>query len=124
MLFKVDENLHPDVVVLLQQYGHEAVSVRGQGLRGASDHVIANVCKGEGRALLTLDLDFSDIRAYPPDQFHGLIVLRIANHGRPYVLRVVERFLVLLNREPLAGHLWIVEEHRVRIRGADTRDNP
>ena len=123
MLFKVDENLHPDVVVLLQQHGHDAVSVRGQDLRGASDHVIANVCQREGRALLTLDLDFSDIRAYPPDQFPGLIVLRIANHSRPYVLRVVERILSLFDREPLPGHLWIVEEHRVRIRSGDDRDS-
>jgi predicted nuclease of predicted toxin-antitoxin system len=124
MLFKVDENLHPDVVVLLQQRGHDAVSVSTQGLRGASDRVIADVCQRESRALVTLDLDFGDIRTYPPEQFSGLVVLRISNHSRPYVLRVVERMLSLLDREPLTGHLWIVEEHRVRIRHAEDRDNP
>jgi predicted nuclease of predicted toxin-antitoxin system len=124
MLFKVDENLHPEVVVILQQHGHDAVSVRAEGLRGASDRVIANVCQREGRALLTLDLDFGDIRAYPPEQFPGLVVLRIGNQSRPSVLRVVERMLSLLDREALLGHLWIVEEHRVRIRHAEDRDNP
>ena len=86
--------------------------------------MIATVCQRKGRALLTLDLDFGDIRAYPPDQFPGLIVLRIANHSRPYVLRIVEQMLSLIGREPLTGHLWIVEEHRVRIRHTEDRDNP
>jgi predicted nuclease of predicted toxin-antitoxin system len=122
MLFKVDENLHPEVIVLLQQRGHDAVSVRTQGLRGASDRVIADVCQREERALLTLDLDFGDIRAYPPEQFPGLVVLRMSNQSRPSVLRVVERMLALLDREPLLGHLWIVEEHRVRIRHAEDQD--
>jgi predicted nuclease of predicted toxin-antitoxin system len=76
------------------------------------------------RALLSLDLDFGDIRSYLPEQFPGLVVLRIGNHSRPYVLRIVEQILSLINREPLTGHLWIVEEHRVRIRHAEDRDNP
>lgn len=121
MLFKVDENLHPDVVALLRHRGHDAISVRDQGLRGQPDTRIAQICQQEGRALLTLDRDFGDIRAYPPDQFPGLIVLRIASHSRSYVLGVLTRVMNLLDQEPLAGHLWIVEDHRVRIRDAGDR---
>ena len=39
MLFKVDENLHPDVVVLLRPRGHDTESGRQQGLRGQPDAV-------------------------------------------------------------------------------------
>ena len=33
-------------------------------------------CRTEGRILITLDLDFSDIRAYPPGTYPGIWVLR------------------------------------------------
>ena len=34
-----------------------------------------------------------------------------------HVLQVFSQVLNLMDQEPLAGHLWIVEEHQVRIRG-------
>ena len=34
MLFKIDENLHPDVASVLREHGHDAVTVWDQGLRG------------------------------------------------------------------------------------------
>jgi predicted nuclease of predicted toxin-antitoxin system len=33
---------------------------------GAEDSAIALKAQGEGRVLITLDLDFANIRAYPP----------------------------------------------------------
>jgi hypothetical protein len=54
MLFKVDENLHSHVAVLLHQHNHDALTVDDQGLRGRGD--IADVCRHELRAILTLDL--------------------------------------------------------------------
>ena len=36
---------------------------------GRPDNDIASVCKREGRALITLDLDFGDIRRYPPADY-------------------------------------------------------
>lgn len=66
MRFKVDENLHEDVADWLRQQGHDALTVHDQGLRGSADAVIAEVCRLEGRAILTQDLDFSNIFAYPP----------------------------------------------------------
>jgi hypothetical protein len=31
-------------------------------------------------------------------------------------VRLTTQLLTLLEREPLIGHLWIVEDHQVRIR--------
>ncbi len=56
MQFKVDENLHPDVADLMRQHGHDAVTVYDQGLQGALDADVADVCRRESRALITLDL--------------------------------------------------------------------
>jgi len=38
---------------------------------------------------------------------------------KPYVLSVVSRLINILLKEPLHGHLWIVEEGRVRISGGE-----
>ncbi len=117
MDFKIDENLPVEVGDLLRQVGHNAVTVVEQHLEGASDSDIASVCQEEGRALITLDTDFADIRAYPPAQFLGLIVLRLHRQDKPHVLEVIKRLTPLLSSEPLEHLLWIVEETRVRIRG-------
>ena len=62
-------------------------------------------------------MDFADIRNYPPAEFPGLIVLRLRQQDKPCVLDVLTRLVQIIPREPLEGHLWIVEESRVRIRG-------
>jgi predicted nuclease of predicted toxin-antitoxin system len=117
MQFKVDENLHEDVAVLIQQHGHDALTVYDQGLRGHSDGEIAAVCRREARANITLDLDFSDIRDYPPQNYAGIVVLRLVDSSRKVVARILARVMPLFDSEPLTGHLWIVDEHHVRIRG-------
>ena len=88
MLFKVDENLHTDVADLLRKAGHDALTVFDQGLRGHADGEIALVCREEQRAIVTLDLDFfSDIREFPPEDYAGIIVLRLLDQSRPESLR-------------------------------------
>ncbi len=116
MAFKVDENLPVEVADLLRQVGYDAVTVFEQHLEGSPDSDIASVCQEEGRALITLDTGFADIRAYPPAQFPGLIVLRLHRQDKPHVLEVIERLIRLLSSEPLEHLLWIVEETRLRIR--------
>lgn len=120
MRFKVDENLHPDAAELLRQNGHDAFTIFEQSLRGRADAAIAAVCRNERRALVTLDLDFSDVRAYPPADYAGIVVLRLVDQSRPAVQRVLQRVVPLFATEPLVGHLWIVEEAQVRIRGVGT----
>jgi predicted nuclease of predicted toxin-antitoxin system len=117
MQFKMDENLHPDLAEFFRQHGHDAATVWDEGLRGASDSVILDKCSEEGRALLSFDLGFADIRIYPPDQYNGLIVLRLENQTRQKLMEIAPMVLDLLGKEPLAGYLWIVDEFRVRVRG-------
>jgi len=117
MEFKVDENLPIEIADSLHQAGYDAVTVFEQHLEGSPDSDIASACQAEGRALITLDIDFADIRAYPPAQFPGLIVLRLHRQDKPHVLGVIERLIPLLSSEPLEHLLWIVEETRLRIRG-------
>ena len=115
MRFKVDESLHVEVADLLRGQGHDALTVFDQGLRGRGDHDIADMCRSENRVLLSLDLDFSNILMYPPENYPGLIVLRLRKKSRATVRRVATRVINHLNKETLAGRLWVVDEHRIRI---------
>ena len=88
MRFKVDENLPIEVAEALRQAGHDAATVLEQHYGGSADARLAALCQRESRILVTLDMDFADIRAYPPAEFPGLVVLRLRIVS---LLRVVRR---------------------------------
>jgi len=115
--FKVDENLPAEVATLLQEAGYDALSVHDQDMVGSTDDKIADICQLEKRAIVTFDLDFADIRVYPPADYDGLIVLRLDRQDKLHVLAVFEHVVQKLREEELAGKLWIVNEHNLRIRG-------
>jgi len=62
--FKADENLPVEVAEMLRNLGHDALSVADQQMSGCTDVKLAAVCQAKQRAIITLDLDFSDIRTY------------------------------------------------------------
>lgn len=119
MQFKIDENLPIEIAELLTNAGYNAKTINEQQLQGARDPVLIDACKNENRVLVTLDTDFADIRAYPPQEFSGIIVLRGGSQAKQHVMKVFQRIIPLIQREPLDQHLWIVEETKVRIRGKD-----
>src|SRR5205085_812729 len=101
--FKIDENLPAEVLPLLTGDGHDAITVFDQQLNGSPDPDVAAACRREGRAIVTLALDFSDIRAYPPADYAGIIVLRLSRLDKRHVLLALTRLLPVLNQEPLPG---------------------
>jgi len=117
MKFKVDENLPIEVAQLIRKAGHDVFTVHQQDMVGAKDHVLAKVCQSENRAMVTLDTHFADIRTYPPENYSGLIVLRLTRQDQSHVLEVMGRAIKLFSSETLEGKLWIVDEKRVRVRG-------
>jgi predicted nuclease of predicted toxin-antitoxin system len=114
--FKVDENLPREAQALLLIAGHDAQTVHDERLVGNADETILQVCLNEGRVLITLDLDFSDIRQYPPSTHRGIWVLRPETQSIENTLSVLKGALALVGDERTSGRLWIVEPSRVRIR--------
>lgn len=116
MKFKIDENLSPSLSAIFEAAGHDAHSVVEQALGGQPDERVINVCNREQRALITLDLDFSNILIYPPGEHPGIVVFRLPDQAHVTLEAAVRRVVDLLPQERLAGTLWIVEERRIRIR--------
>jgi predicted nuclease of predicted toxin-antitoxin system len=119
MRWKLDENLPVELAHLLADQGWDCLTVPDQALAGRPDSDIAEVCRAEGRILVTLDIGFADIRSYPPERYPGILVLRLRSQAKPHVLEVAGRLLPTLQRESPKGQLWIVEDQRLRIRTVD-----
>lgn len=101
---------------MLRARGHDAVTVLEQQIGGAKDPNLAQLCRDERRALITLDTDFADIRAYPPADSPGIVVLRLARQDKRRILEILESVASRFDDVSLAGTLWIVEEGGIRIR--------
>ena len=116
MRCKIDENLPIEAADLLRTSGHECHTVFDERLAGERDARVYEQCRLENRVLLTLDLDFSDIRTYPPSESPGIVVLRPSAPDRDRILRLVRQVLLAFDRDAVAQSLWIAEENRIRIR--------
>ena len=116
MRVKLDENLPIQLKRLFMESGHDAVTVLDEGIGGATDSDVALICLTEERVLVTQDMDFADIRMYPPGEYPGIVVFRLTSRTRDDLLEVGARLIETLNRSIPRGQLWIVEDTRVRIR--------
>jgi predicted nuclease of predicted toxin-antitoxin system len=115
---KLDENVPVEAAELLRAAGWHCDTVHDEGLAGADDPRDAAACQAGGLVLFTLDLDFADIRAYPPKEYAGIVVFRPAEPSRRQVLDLVARVLPVFDAAWIDHQLWIVEPARVRVRGA------
>lgn len=116
MRAKLDENLPSEAADLLRAAGWDCDTVHQEGLAGAADGRVAAACQAEARVLLTLDLDFADIRAYPPSEYEGIVILRPAKASRRQVTALVARVIPVIAAEWVGRRLWIVEPGGIRVR--------
>lgn len=114
--FKLDENLPRDAEALLRNGGHDVRTVLDEQLGGNPDPRVFEASQAEDRILVTFDLDFSDIRVYPPASHAGIWVLRPHTQSIENTLALLKSALVVLEAESTRGRLWIIEPERVRIR--------
>ena len=114
--FKLDENLPRDAEALLREAGHDVHTVLAEYLGGNIDPRVFDASQAENRILVTFDLDFSDIRVYPPASHKGIWVLRPHTQSIDNTLALLRSALVVLGTEQTQERLWIIEPERVRIR--------
>jgi predicted nuclease of predicted toxin-antitoxin system len=114
--FKLDENMPASAGDVVRAAGHEASTVHEEGLAGAADEIITNVCKAEEMILLTLDLAFGSIVSYPPSSHPGIVVIRVAQASAPKVKAVVSELFSSADIEQLRGAVTIAEPGRLRLR--------
>ena len=117
--FKIDENLPLEVADLLSQFGYDVETVLSEGLEGSNDDILFQTCKTEKRIFITFDLDFSDIRAYPPGTHPGIIVIRLDDQSVGETLSTINKIIPAFKEETPDSKLWIVEKKKIRIRDTE-----
>ena len=91
--FKLDENLPRDAEALLRNDGHDVHTALDERLGGHPDGEVLDACVRETRILVTFDLDFADIRRYPPASHAGVWVLRPPTQSIGNTLDLLRRAL-------------------------------
>jgi predicted nuclease of predicted toxin-antitoxin system len=114
--FKVDENMPADLAIRLRSQGHDAIDAVAEGLGGEDDRSVLAAATAETPVLLTFDLDFADIRHYPPGSHAGIVVFRLQDQRWRTLEGPVNRMLAAGALERLEKGLAIVDETRVRYK--------
>jgi predicted nuclease of predicted toxin-antitoxin system len=116
--FKIDENLPDEFARILRSAGLDAESVAEERLSGSPDETVLDRSRTEQRALITLDLDFSNIYDYPPTGLPGIIVIRSKGQDKVTLISLLQRLIPVLRMRSAKNQLWIVESDRIRFREA------
>ena len=116
MKIKLDENLGSLGTSLLEADGHDVMTVVDQQLAGAEDARVYEVCRDEGRMLVTLDHDFGHTLRFPAEATAGIVVIECKGRLSPStILSRVRELAAMLRTRPNEKELWIVEPGRIRI---------
>jgi predicted nuclease of predicted toxin-antitoxin system len=115
MKIKLDENLGRRAQQPFRDHGHDTLTVADERLCSAADQTLIEACRREGRALVTLDLDFGNPLLFRPSEYAGIAVLRLPpKPSHTALLAVVQTLLGALAKGEISGKLWIVEPSRLR----------
>ncbi len=113
---KLDENLSRHLKVRLSSLGHDVTTAGDEGLLSQLDTRVAAAAAQEQRMLLTLDVEFGDLRKYPPGSHPGVILFRPKRLGPLVVNEFVEHFIRTADLANLGGCVVVVEPSRIRVR--------
>jgi predicted nuclease of predicted toxin-antitoxin system len=106
--FKLEENLDWRLAaVVAEGGGHDADTVKDEGMSGQADEAIFRACIAEGRVLITLDLDFANPLRFPQEQTAGVVVLRPPRPVLPPIEATLRSALATLRRSDLRGRLVV-----------------
>jgi len=115
MKIKLDENLPESLVERLASLGHDVDNVRMEGIAGQDDSVVWIAAQSEHRLLVTQDLDFSDVRKFPPGTHFGIMLVRLPVAGRLELTGRISEFFLQPEARDLVGCFVILSEHKFRI---------
>jgi hypothetical protein len=115
MKIKLDENLPSGLKPILDAFGHEVDTVPDEGLAGTSDSDVWRAAQGEGRFLITQDLDFSDIRKFAPGTHAGVLILRLRAPGAGALTRRVRDLFEIESVEDWRGGFVVATDRKLRL---------
>ena len=113
---KLDENLSQSHAEFLRQAGYMTDRATDQGMSGADDRTVWTRVSAEGRFFITLDLDFADVRQFPPGSHAGLLLVRPRSKSRNAVMEILQRVVREQPLSTLVGCFVVADPSHTRIR--------
>jgi predicted nuclease of predicted toxin-antitoxin system len=114
-----DENLS----ILSAQWATSTLAVdvldaRTAGLAGKTDQEVRGFAVETDRILVTLDADFGNLIRFSPAGTPGVVWLRPRPPTEANIRSILAKWLYKLSKIDLYGRLAVVEEDKLRVRGA------
>ncbi len=116
MKLKLDENLSRHLKPVLIGLGHDVMTAADENLLSHPDTEIAQAANEEQRMLMTLDIEFADLRKYPPGSHPGVILFRLLSLSPLSVNSFVTDFVRRTDLSKLASCVAVVDPVHVRVR--------
>lgn len=101
---------------LLRQEGHEVTTLRELGKADAEDEEVLGIATSLNALLITNDKDFGNVLKYPPEQYGGVIVLRITFENQKRVHEILLNMLKKYGREKLRKTLVVIDTKTYRMK--------
>ena len=116
MNIKLDENLGSlRVATWLRQAGHDVATVREQNLTSVPDEQLIDMCRREGRCLVTVDRGFGNRMRFNPPDYAGIVVIRLPSRPSFEDWReAIEALISGLEVAEVEGKLWIIQSGRIQ----------
>ena len=119
MKLKLDENLSRHLKPVLSALGHDARTAADEGLLSRPDSEIARAARDENRILLTLDVEFADLRKYPPGSHPGVILFWPFSLSPVSVNQFIADFIQHTDLDTLASCVAVVDPVHTRVRSPE-----
>jgi len=114
--FLADECTFAPTVEFLRNEGWDVTTIKEIGLRGARDSEVLHKAQEMRAVLITRDMDFGDIRSFPPSAYCGIVVLKMAYRTLDEVHAVLRKMLREVKEDEFVGTLFIVDRYKWRKR--------
>lgn len=107
-------------MTVIEDHGHIAEHANDLGLGAAEDAALSARARATEAILVTRDLEFADVRRYPPREHAGIVVVRVPDDwGASRIAALLGAFLDMTGLvEQIPGHLVILDPGQARFRPA------
>jgi predicted nuclease of predicted toxin-antitoxin system len=119
MKIKLDENISRHLKPDLEKIGFDVETAADEKLLSQPDTFIARACRQENRMLFTLDVEFADLRKYPPGSHPGIILFRPPSLGPVSINTFILDFVKRTDLQKLSQAVAVADGKKVRVRYAE-----
>lgn len=116
MKIKLDENLGSlRIVTWLRIAGHDVTTVKEQDLTSTPDSQLIQICRTEGRCLVTCDRGFGNRTQFNPADYLGIVIVRLSSRSTFEERReAIDTLIAGLEQADVAGKLWVIQNNTIQ----------